>query len=100
MNNTVDTLFASVFAIAFVPVLAMYLAGIVSEMMDRPTRFNPDMIMPPAALLVAGVVAGLCALTFDATGFSTTAVVVFAGTVSWIIANIVLVAVSTFDYAH
>ena len=33
MNN-VDSLFAIVFALVFAPVVAMYLYGIVSEMMD------------------------------------------------------------------
>lgn len=99
MNN-VDTLFAVLFAITFTPVLLMYVVGIVSEMMDNPTQYNDDMIMPPKVLMVGAITAVACAVFFNSAGLENAATVVFAGTVMWVVANVVLVAVSTHSYAR
>lgn len=99
MNN-VDSLFATIFALAFAPVAAMYLYGIATEMANNPSSHNASMIMPPTALIVGAVIGAVCAGLFLSFGLVSAGWTVLAIIVGWVVLNILLVAVSTFELAH
>jgi len=96
--NKIDTLFASMFLLCFAPIAALYVVGIVTSIMGRPTRWNRSLIMPVWLLAVGVVVMGTSALAFHLTGLPHAAQAVFGICLVWVMVNIAMVVTATHFY--